>query len=96
MNQLGKVLKGLKCCMGKNDESPIPFTNGRRCSDCPYCEVTPPERIGILPAYICYHNNLMQDTIDIIENYTKWAMRADQQEKKHQAEIDSWSACSYG
>ena len=95
MTQLGKVLKGLKCCMGKNDESPIPFTNGKRCKDCPYLDIFPAGRSCHLPSYKCYHNNLMQDTIDILQSYVKTDINQKQQIKAHQDWIDSWSDSNY-
>ena len=94
MTELGKVLKGLKCCKGLNGEQPVPFTSNRKCTECPYMEV-PALLTGELPRYYCHHTNLMQDTIDILTGYVKANVRQEKRLKDQQNWFDSWSDCNY-
>lgn len=95
MTQLGKVLKGLKCCKGLNGEETFSFSSNKNCKDCPYIEIRPSRITGCLPNYVCHHTNLMQDTIDILESYVKTDINQKQQIKAHQDWIDSWSDSNY-
>ena len=92
MTQLGKVLKGLKCCKG--DHTVIDNNGYKGCTECPYCyeqvSVT-----GSVTKFVCHHKDLMQDTIDILESYVKTDINQKQQIKAHQDWIDSWSDSNY-
>ena len=91
MTQLGKVLKGLKCC-GAYQYFAIDWS---RCVECPYCEINNDQITGGRLMITCHHKDLMQDTLNILTKYVKNDINQKKQLKDHQDWIDSWSNDCY-
>ena len=95
MTQLGKVLKGLKCCKG---DLPITYkadVSKRGCADCPYAEIDGNWTTNDVISVKCHHKDLMQDAYDILVSYARTNINQKQQIKAHQDWIDSWSDSNY-